>query len=78
MENKNLLDPIGTNQDQKAKPQAPTQILIPPPETQKFIETTASYVVKNGEEFENMILQQSESRQVVSFILKNDPYYPFY
>lgn len=54
----------------------PAEILAPPPELRAIIEKTASYVLKNGKEFEDILRTKNEER--FSFLLFKNPYYPYY
>lgn len=54
----------------------PHDVLCPPPELRAIIEKTASYVLKNGKEFEDILRAKNDQR--FSFLQYTDPYYKFY
>jgi splicing factor 3A subunit 1 len=53
-------------------------IILPPAEVRLIIEKLAAYVVKNGKSFEDKILEKERHNPRFSFLLANDPYFPFY
>lgn len=54
----------------------PTDVLCPPPELRAIIEKTASYVLKNGKEFEDILRTKNDQR--FTFLQYTDPYYKYY
>lgn len=54
----------------------PTGVLCPPPELRAIIEKTASYVLKNGKEFEDILRTKNDQR--FTFLQYADPYYKYY
>lgn len=54
----------------------PAEIPIPPPELRAIIEKTASYVLKNGKEFEDILRTKNDQR--FTFLQYTDPYYKYY
>lgn len=54
----------------------PPEILCPPPELKAIIEKTASYVLKNGKEFEDILRTKNDQR--FAFLQYTDPYYKYY
>lgn len=54
----------------------PEGVLIPPPDLRVIIEKTASYVLKNGKDFEDILRAKNEER--FSFLRYKDPYHRFY
>uniref|UniRef100_A0A0G4F3Q9 SURP motif domain-containing protein n=1 Tax=Chromera velia CCMP2878 TaxID=1169474 RepID=A0A0G4F3Q9_9ALVE len=67
-----------------ARPAAPPTaskfgIIFPPPDIQNVIEKTASFVAKNGDAFESRIIQERQGdQQKFGFLMKNNPYRPYY
>lgn len=54
----------------------PSDVLCPPPELRAIIEKTASYVLKNGKEFEDILRTKNDQR--FTFLQYTDPYYKYY
>lgn len=54
----------------------PADVLCPPPELRAIIEKTASYVLKNGKDFEDILRTKNDQR--FTFLQYTDPYYPYY
>lgn len=54
----------------------PIGVLCPPPELRAIIEKTASYVLKNGKEFEDILRTKNDQRFI--FLQYTDPYYKYY
>lgn len=54
----------------------PDGILCPPPELRAIIEKTASYVLKNGKEFEDILRTKNDQR--FTFLQYTDPYFKYY
>ncbi|XP_068215409.1 splicing factor, suppressor of white-apricot homolog isoform X2 [Palaemon carinicauda] len=48
----------------------------PPPDVQMVIDKMASYIIKNGEEFESMVRTRNDPR--FSFLNKDHEYFPYY
>ena len=53
-------------------------MIIPPPELRKVIDKTASFVVKNGREFEEKIRLKERGNSKFSFLNLNDPYHSYF
>lgn len=54
----------------------PSDVLCPPPELRAIIEKTASYVLKNGKEFEEILRTKNDQR--FTFLHYTDPYNKYY
>lgn len=54
----------------------PADILCPPSELRAIIDKTASYVLKNGKEFEDILRTKNDQR--FTFLQYTDPYYKYY
>lgn len=54
----------------------PSDVLCPPSDLRAIIEKTASYVLKNGKEFEDILRTKNDQR--FTFLQYTDPYYKFY
>lgn len=54
----------------------PPEILCPPSEQRVIIDKTASYVLKNGKDFEDILRAKNDKR--FTFLQYNDPYYKYY
>lgn len=54
----------------------PSDVLCPPPELRGIIEKTASYVLKNGKDFEDILRTKNDPR--FTFLQFTDPYYKYY
>jgi len=53
-------------------------ILQPPPDLKTIIDKTATFVARNGPEFETRILKNEENNAKFAFLQPNDPYQPYY
>lgn len=53
-------------------------MIIPPPELRKVIDKTASFIVKNGREFEEKIRLKEKGNSKFSFLNLNDPYHSYF
>jgi len=53
-------------------------IIYPPPEVRNIIDKTASFVVKNGEKFEERIKEKEAGNPKFNFLNSADPYYAYY
>ena len=60
-----------------ADPDAPT-IIYPPPEVRNIVEKTASFVARNGVEFEQRIKQNEINNPKFNFLNPGDPYNAYY
>lgn len=54
----------------------PDGILCPPPELRVIIDKTASYVLKNGKDFEDILREKNDQR--FTFLQYRDPHYKYY
>lgn len=55
------------------------RVIIPPPEIKTVIDKTASYVAKNGQGFEMLILKTEQNNPKFNFLRHaDDPYRPYY
>jgi splicing factor 3A subunit 1 len=54
-------------------------VIIPPPEIKTVVDKTASYVAKNGQSFESMIMKVEANNPKFNFLRHDDdPYRPYY
>jgi len=53
-------------------------IIYPPPEVRNIVDKTASFVARNGPEFETRIRQNEISNPKFNFLTVNDPYHAYY
>ncbi|PKA47292.1 putative splicing factor 3A subunit 1 [Apostasia shenzhenica] len=53
-------------------------IIHPPPDIRMIIEKTASFVAKNGPEFERRILANEAGNAKFNFLIQSDPYHAYY
>jgi splicing factor 3A subunit 1 len=54
-------------------------VIIPPPDIKTVVDKTASYVAKNGQSFESMIMKVEANNPKFNFLRHNDdPYRPYY
>lgn len=56
----------------------PEDVIIPPPAIKEIILKTATYVHRNGKEFETKILENESNNNKFTFVNKNDPYNKYY
>ncbi|XP_070565002.1 splicing factor 3A subunit 1-like [Ptychodera flava] len=53
-------------------------IIYPPPEVRNIVDKTASFVARNGPEFETRIRQNEINNPKFNFLNPNDPYHAYY
>uniref|UniRef100_UPI00358F1148 splicing factor 3A subunit 1-like n=1 Tax=Myxine glutinosa TaxID=7769 RepID=UPI00358F1148 len=53
-------------------------IIYPPPEVRNIVDKTASFVARNGPEFEARIRQNEINNSKFNFLTSNDPYHAYY
>ena len=54
-------------------------MIIPPPDIKTVVDKTASYVAKNGQSFESMIMKVEANNPKFNFLRHHDdPYRPYY
>jgi splicing factor 3A subunit 1 len=53
-------------------------IIYPPPEVRNIVDKTASFVARNGPEFETRIRQNELNNPKFNFLAPGDPYYAYY
>ncbi|XP_002739067.1 splicing factor 3A subunit 1-like [Saccoglossus kowalevskii] len=53
-------------------------IIYPPPEVRNIVDKTASFVARNGPEFETRIRQNEINNSKFNFLNPNDPYHAYY
>lgn len=53
-------------------------IIYPPPEVRNIVDKTASFVARNGPEFESRICQNEINNPKFNFLNPNDPYHAYY
>ena len=53
-------------------------IIYPPPEVRNIVDKTASFVARNGPEFETRIRQNEINNPKFNFLTVNDPYHAYY
>lgn len=64
------------DQNEKAKPVI--GIIYPPPEVRNIVDKTASFVARNGPEFESRIRQNEINNPKFNFLNGGDPYHAYY
>lgn len=83
-ENSNGCEPNANKDSQKSVPAIPLSdessippgVGIPPAELRVIIDKTASYVLKNGKDFEDILRAKNDQR--FTFLQYKDPYYKYY
>ncbi|EKX38582.1 hypothetical protein GUITHDRAFT_41563, partial [Guillardia theta CCMP2712] len=53
-------------------------IIVPPPDMKSIVDKTASFVAKNGPQFEQRILNNERNTTKFAFLQSTSPYYPYY
>ena len=53
-------------------------IIHPPPDIRVIIEKTATFVAKNGPEFERRIISHNQGNAKFNFLQPSDPYHAYY
>jgi len=73
------LNAIGTEDASSAPATKPSiGIIYPPPEVRNIVDKTASFVARNGPEFETRIRQNEINNPKFNFLTINDPYHAYY
>ena len=77
--------PIATADDNATTPgipeeasKAPAGVVIPPKDIRRIVETTAGFVARNGNVFEDRIREKEKHNPKFCFLSVNDAYAPFY
>ena len=65
--------PIAANNDGRS-----VGIIYPPPEVRNIVDKTASFVARNGPEFEQRIKQNELNNPKFTFLNSGDPYHAYY
>ncbi|KAG9354705.1 hypothetical protein JZ751_001418 [Albula glossodonta] len=73
----------GNNKADEPKDETPATkpivgIIYPPPEVRNIVDKTASFVARNGPEFEARIRQNEINNPKFNFLNPNDPYHAYY
>lgn len=53
-------------------------VIIPPPDIRAIVDKTATFVARNGPEFEKRILGSEKNNAKFNFLLPTDPYHAYY
>jgi len=56
----------------------PTGIIYPPSEIRNIVDKTATFVARNGPEFENRILSNEGKNEQFAFLTESNPYHAYY
>ncbi|XP_006640352.1 splicing factor 3A subunit 1 [Lepisosteus oculatus] len=78
-----IVQPETNNKVDEAKEESPASkpivgIIYPPPEVRNIVDKTASFVARNGPEFEARIRQNEINNPKFNFLNPNDPYHAYY
>ncbi|CAK1543814.1 unnamed protein product [Leptosia nina] len=65
-------------EEQQAPPPPVIGIIYPPPEVRNIVDKTASFVARNGPEFEARIRQNELGNPKFNFLNSGDPYHAYY
>ncbi|KAM7359831.1 splicing factor 3a subunit 1 isoform 2-T4 [Cochliomyia hominivorax] len=71
---------VSTDNNQQSKPMSGPiiGIIYPPPEVRNIVDKTASFVARNGPEFEARIRQNELGNPKFNFLSSGDPYHTYY
>ncbi|KAI9591375.1 Pre-mRNA splicing factor PRP21 like protein-domain-containing protein [Syncephalis fuscata] len=67
---------IGRGSSSNGKPT--TGLVLPPPEIRSIVDKTATFVARNGLQFEERIRDNERSNPKFCFLRPDDPYHPYY
>lgn len=78
-----ISQPEPNNKGEEQKDETPATkpivgIIYPPPEVRNIVDKTASFVARNGPEFEARIRQNEINNPKFNFLNPNDPYHAYY
>ncbi|XP_028680173.1 splicing factor 3A subunit 1 [Erpetoichthys calabaricus] len=78
-----IVQPEPNNKVEDGKDETPAAkpivgIIYPPPEVRNIVDKTASFVARNGPEFEARIRQNEINNPKFNFLNPNDPYHAYY
>ncbi|NWQ89830.1 SF3A1 factor, partial [Burhinus bistriatus] len=73
-----LLQPEEEPKEEAAPAKPVVGIIYPPPEVRNIVDKTASFVARNGPEFEARIRQNEINNPKFNFLNPNDPYHAYY
>merc|ERR1719419_882765 len=68
----------GQGQDATMSGKTLVGIIYPPPEVRNIVDKTASFVARNGPEFESRIRQNEANNTKFNFLTQTDPYHAYY
>ncbi|KAF0292984.1 Splicing factor 3A subunit 1 [Amphibalanus amphitrite] len=71
-------DAPDTSTQEVHKPKHVVGIILPPPEVRNIVDKTASFVARNGPEFESRIRQNELNNPKFNFLNGGDPYHAYY
>ncbi|CAH0553305.1 unnamed protein product [Brassicogethes aeneus] len=72
------LEPNGEKTDEPGPINSVVGIIYPPPEVRNIVDKTASFVARNGPEFEARIRQNELGNPKFNFLNSGDPYHAYY
>jgi len=72
------LDEVTEQSTSAASRYATGGIIYPPPELRALVDKTATFVARNGTQFESKIKEDGTGRNILSFLSENDPYHAYY
>ncbi|XP_060068714.1 splicing factor 3A subunit 1-like [Ylistrum balloti] len=70
--------PEGKSNEEVAAAKPVIGIIYPPPEVRNIVDKTASFVARNGPEFESRIRQNEVNNPKFNFLNPSDPYHAYY
>lgn len=69
---------VTTNNEETPQSNPVVGIIYPPPEVRNIVDKTASFVARNGPEFEARIRQNELGNPKFNFLISGDPYHAYY
>uniref|UniRef100_A0A8C1A3P9 Splicing factor 3A subunit 1 n=2 Tax=Cyprinus carpio TaxID=7962 RepID=A0A8C1A3P9_CYPCA len=73
-----IMQPELNNKEETPATKPIVGIIYPPPEVRNIVDKTASFVARNGPEFEARIRQNEINNPKFNFLNPNDPYHAYY
>ncbi|KAI8057237.1 Pre-mRNA splicing factor PRP21 like protein-domain-containing protein [Syncephalis plumigaleata] len=71
-------DDIPADRVQASQSNSLSGLVLPPPEIRSIVDKTATFVARNGIQFEDRILDKERNNPKFCFLRPEDPYHPYY
>ncbi|RKP26188.1 Pre-mRNA splicing factor PRP21 like protein-domain-containing protein [Syncephalis pseudoplumigaleata] len=70
--------PVPADREPASEARSLAGLVLPPPEIRSIVDKTATFVARNGIQFEDRILDKERNNPKFCFLRPDDPYHPYY